>query len=328
MDVKVQETDSFGNVIQKATLSKNKKFQNPYFTANGYKRAEVALTGLRALWFNTGSLCNIACVNCYMDSSPTNNDLDYLSLNDVRRYLDEVEHEGYSLEEVGFTGGEPLMNNALPGMIAEVLGRGYKVLLLTNAMKPLHHKKQQLLDIKRRHKKALTIRVSLDHFTQIHHEAIRGEGTWKVAFTGLTWLTENNFSLAIAGRMCWDDTEHQAREGYAKLFEREGLNIDAYDPTRLVLFPEMALTADVPEITLHCWDILGVKPESIMCATSRMVVKKKGARTATVVPCTLLPYDSKFEMGRDLADSVNAVRLNHPNCAKFCVLGGASCNSN
>ena len=328
MGVKVQEADIFGNTKQKATLSKNRKFQNPSITANGHKRAVVALTGLRTLWFNTGSLCNIACVNCYMGSSPMNNDLVYLSLNDVRRYLDEVEHEGYSLEEVGFTGGEPLMNKALPGMMAEALGRGYKVLLLTNAMKPLLHKKQQLLDIKRRHSKALTIRVSLDHFTQIHHEAIRGEGTWEVVLNGLRWLTENNFSLAIAGRTCWGDPEQRAREGYAELFEREGLDIDAYDPARLVLFPEMALTVDVPEITVHCWDILDVKPESVMCATSRMVVKKKGADTATVVPCTLLPYDSEFEMGGNLADSVNAVRLNHPNCAKFCVLGGASCTSN
>ena len=87
------------------------------------------------------------------------------------------------------------------------------------------------------------------------------------------------------------------------------------------------MTVDVPEITVHCWDILGVKPESIMCASSRMVVKKKGADTATVVPCTLLPYDREFEMGANLAGSVIAVQLNHPNCAKFCVLGGASCTS-
>ena len=327
MDVRVQEADIFGNAKQKAILSKSRKFQNPSITANGQKRAEVMLTDLRTLWFNTGSLCNIACVNCYMGSSPVNNDLVYLSLNDVRRYLDEVEHEGYGLEEVGFTGGEPLMNNALPGMMTEALGRGYKVLLLTNAMKPLLHKKQQLLDINRRHGKALTIRVSLDHFTQIHHEAMRGKGTWEVVLNGLHWLTKNNFSLAIAGRTCWGDLEHRAREGYAEFFEREGLDIDAFDPARLVLFPEMVLTVDVPEITVHCWDILGVKPESIMCASSRMVVKKKGADTATVVPCTLLPYDREFEMGANLAGSVKAVQLNHPNCAKFCVLGGASCTS-
>ena len=47
---------------------------------------------------------------------------------------------------------------------------------------------------------------------------------------------------------------------------------------------------------------------------------------AAVVACTLLPYDPQFELGHSLADSVGAVRLNHPHCAKFCVLGGAACS--
>jgi hypothetical protein len=37
------------------------KFKDPHFTAKGDKRATVNLTGLRTLWFNTGSLCNITC---------------------------------------------------------------------------------------------------------------------------------------------------------------------------------------------------------------------------------------------------------------------------
>ena len=302
------------------------KFQDPLITAKGEERAVVALTHLRTLWFNTGSLCNITCVNCYMDSSPTNDDLVYLTLDDVRRYLDEAEREAYGLEEVAFTGGEPFMNKDLPAMLAEALGRGYHALVLTNAMKPLHHKKSQLLDLKHRHGNALTLRISLDHFTREHHEEIRGENSWKPTMDGLRWLAENGFNLAVAGRTCWDETEDQARAGYAKLFADEAIPVNAGDPGRLVLFPEMDIAADVPEISVHCWDILGVKPESIMCATSRMVVRKKDAAEPAVVPCTLLPYDAAFELGTDLADSPDAVRLNHPHCAKFCVLGGASCS--
>ena len=36
-------------------------------------------------------------------------------------------------------------------------------------------------------------------------------------------------------------------------------------------------TLDVPEITEACWGILGVDPKSVMCASARMVVKRKGA---------------------------------------------------
>ncbi|MBT5014753.1 MAG: radical SAM protein, partial [Rhodospirillaceae bacterium] len=83
---------------------------------------------------------------------------------------------------------------------------------------------------------------------------------------------------------------------------------------------------DVPEITVQCWDILGVAPETMMCATSRMIIKRGGDDKPVVVPCTLLPYDPAFELGHDLAGSTTSVKLNHPHCAKFCVLGGASCS--
>ena len=38
------------------------------------------------------------------------------------------------------------------------------------------------------------------------------------------------------------------------------------------------------------------------------------------------PYDPQFELGRTLRDSAKTVSLNHPHCAKFCVLGGAACS--
>ena len=35
------------------------KFTHPDITAKGETRASVAWTGLKTLWFNTGTLCNI-----------------------------------------------------------------------------------------------------------------------------------------------------------------------------------------------------------------------------------------------------------------------------
>ena len=69
-----------------------------------------------------------------------------------------------------------------------------------------------------------------------------------------------------------------------------------------------------------------VKPETMMCASSRMVVQKKNALSPVVVPCTLLPYEKEFELGSSLAESIKVVHLNHPHCAQFCVLGGGSCS--
>jgi hypothetical protein len=56
-----------------------------------------------------------------------------------------------------------------------------------------------------------------------------------------------------------------------------------------------------------------------------MVVKRKGADAPVLLACTLLPYAPEFELGATLAEAEAPVALNHPHCAKFCVLGGASC---
>ena len=302
------------------------KFQDPILTAKGEKRAVVALTKLQTLWFNTGSLCNITCVNCYMDSSPKNDDLAHLSLNDVTPYLDEIKAEGFGVEEIAFTGGEPFMNPNLISMLDQVLSRGFKALVLTNAMKPMSHKREVLLNLQKRFGSELSIRVSMDHYSKKRHEQERGANTWAPMIDGLKWLSNNDFNLAVAGRTCWGETDALARAGYATLFDKENISIDAHLPASLVLFPEMDAKSDVPEITVSCWEILGVAPEKMMCATSRMIVKRRGADRPVVVPCTLLPYDTRFELGHKLAQSAKNVHLNHPHCAKFCVLGGASCS--
>jgi uncharacterized Fe-S cluster-containing radical SAM superfamily protein len=303
------------------------KFIDPNITAKGEQRAVVALTHLKTLWFNTGSLCNIACQNCYMDSTPTNDALVYLSALEIERYLDEIREEKLPVEEIAFTGGEPFMNKDLIQMMERSLERGYKVLVLTNAMKPLHHRFEELLALKFRYGNELAIRVSVDHFTLEKHEAVRGEKTWEPMLKGLKWLAENGFNLAIAGRTCWNESDEEARHGYASLFQAQSIPVDAFNSGSLVLFPEMDNAQDVPEITTHCWDILGVAPETMMCATSRMVIKRKGSDSPLVVPCTLLPYDPEFELGNDLGGSSKTVKLNHPHCARFCVLGGASCSA-
>jgi organic radical activating enzyme len=302
------------------------KFSNPDFTASGEKRAAVSLAALKTLWFNTGTLCNIACKNCYIESSPLNDRLAYLTREEVRTFLAEAKTNHAELEEIGFTGGEPFMNPDILGMVEDSLAEGWKVLVLTNAMKPMQHAKSKLLDIHRRFPDRLSIRISIDHYTSKGHEEIRGLRTWQPVIEGLTWLAENGFDIAIASRNIRNETDKALRAGYQRLFETMGISNNAADPARLVIFPEMDRQANVPEITEQCWHILNKRPDSIMCASSRMVIKRKGAERPAVVSCTLLPYDLAFELGATLAEARGPVKLNHPHCAKFCVLGGASCS--
>ena len=180
------------------------------------------------------------------------------------------------------------------------------------------------------------LRVSLDHHTRELHDTERGEGSFAKTVEGIDWLAREGFALALAGRTCWGESEADARAGYAALIAAAVGGSMLTTATSLVLFPEMDLRADVPEITEACWGILHKSPSDVMCASSRMVVKRKGAARPVVLPCTLLPYDPAFEMGATLAEAARAdggmfeqgaVKLCHPHCAKFCVLGGGSCSA-
>jgi uncharacterized Fe-S cluster-containing radical SAM superfamily protein len=305
------------------------KFVDPFITAKGERRATVGLAKLETLWINTGTLCNITCTNCYIESSPKNDRLVYITAAEVAAYLDEIERDRLGTRTIGFTGGEPFMNPDLVAMLEDALSRGFEVLVLTNAMKPMHHKREALADLARRYGGQLTLRVSIDHYTPAVHEMERGAGTWAPMLKGLTRLRDlrgdTRMGLAVATRGLSGEDEATLRRSFARLFDEVGLDLDPTDPVELVVFPEMDETADVPEITEACWGILDVAPEAQMCATSRMVVKRKGADRPAVLSCTLLPYDTAFELGGTLAEANRDVPLNHPHCARFCVLGGASC---
>ena len=305
------------------------KFSDPRWTAKGERRATVALSRPETLWFNTGTLCNITCANCYIESSPTNDSLVYLTADEISDYLAQLGARGWGVREIGFTGGEPFMNPQMVEMTRRALDAGYEVLVLTNAMRPMMRPKVRagIEALVRAHGDRLCFRVSLDHHSRPVHDAERGAGSFERTLEGMDWLASIGARLAVAGRVEMAESESAARRGYAALFAQRGYRIDAADPGACVLFPEMDAAADVPEITTACWGILGKEPESVMCASSRMVVKRRGADTPAVVACTLLPYDPEFEMGATLAEAERDVALNHPHCAKFCVLGGASCSA-
>ncbi len=303
-----------------------RKFRDPVWTAKGERRATVGLNRLHTLWFNTGTLCNLTCRNCYIESSPTNDRLVYLTVADVERFLDEIAMRDLPTEEIGFTGGEPFLNAEIIAMLTLCLERGFRVLVLTNAMRPMMRFTDRLRAVQARFGNRLVIRVSLDHYGPALHDLERGPGSFDKTIAGLRWLVEAGFTVHVAGRTFSGQTDVDIRRGFATLFTDYKIPVNAEDPVSLVLFPEMDADVDVPEITEQCWGLLKVSPDAMMCATSRMVVKRKGTDRPAVVSCTLLPYEKAFEMGHTLAEAAGDIPLNHPNCAKFCVLGGGSCS--
>lgn len=314
------------------------RFSDPDLTATGEIRAKVPFNRLDTLWINTGTLCNIECAHCYIFSSPTNDDLVYVKLDEINPLLKEIKTLKLGTREIGFTGGEPFMNPDMLPMTEAALEAGFDVLILTNAMLPMMRKSVRagLLELKERYGAHLRLRISLDHYSAHHHDEERGAGSFEKSLTGLDWLNENGFQFSIAGRSLWGEDEAEVKAEFNQLFASRGWSLDADNPEHLMIFPEMDEKADAPEITEGCWDILGLSPDDMMCSNSRMVVKRKGETEIKILPCTLIPFRADFEMGSTLEQSFaidggmfdkGAVKLCHVHCAKFCVLGGGSCST-
>ena len=147
-----------------------------------------------------------------------------------------------------------------------------------------------------------TIRVRSTIMAAVSYEAECGRRRWQPTIDGLRGSRASRRRSGGTKRRC-----APALPGYEVV-------INSDDPVRLMAFPEMDAAAEMPEITEACWGFLGRSPESVMCATARIVVKRKAAAHPTVLACTLLSYDERFELGPSLAAASGAVRL--------CVLGG------
>ena len=305
-----------------SNLSDN-KFKNQKVTADGSNRAFIEARNIKTLWFNTGTLCNIECKNCYIESSPKNDRLVYLTFEEVKSFIDEALDKNLGTNEVGFTGGEPFMNKDIMKMIDYSLRKGLKVLVLSNAMKPMLNRTKELIKLNHSN---LTIRVSIDHYQKEKHEEIRGKNTYDVMLQGLKWLNENNFNYTLATRLLWDEKEEDLRKNFGTFIKNNNLRLDTNSPKQLVTFAEMDEKIDTPEITTSCWDILKKDPNDVMCSWSRMVVRKKNLKSPSVIACTLLPYADEFDLGETLTNSLQKIYLNHKHCSKFCVLGGSSCS--
>ena len=277
------------------------KFQNKFLTADNKKRAFIETEKIKTLWFNTGTLCNLACKGCYIESSPKNDRLAYLSFNEFKSFVNESIQNEMGTEKIGFTGGEPFMNKDIFKMIKYSLDNGFKTLVLTNAMKPMLNNKNDLFRLNHLN---LTIRVSIDHYLKEKHELIRGPNSWAPMIEGLKWLSKNNFNYCLATRLMWNEDEKTTRENFKTFIKDNELKINADSKIQLVTFAEMDEKSDTPEITTECWKILNKNQSEVMCSSSRMIVKKKENDYPSVIACTLLPYNSEFDLGNTLKESL------------------------
>ncbi len=298
------------------------KFSNNLKTSNGKDRAFVDLKKLETLWLFSNSLCNLNCPHCYVESSPKNDSLSFITIDDVNKLLSEMDQV---VKCFGITGGEPFLNPDIIPIITRLLETGSEVMILSNGLLPLLRKKDDILELAKKYGESLSFRISLDDPHQDVYEAERGHNAYFTVISTLKLFSDNEINFKVAGRQFRNQSKEERIFEYKTLFRQRDINLNSEND--LIIFPEMSDDLTVPEITTECWDILQKDPNTLMCANERMVIKRKGEDELKFVPCTLLPREREFELGSTLAESKKRVYLNHRFCAQFCVLGGASCSS-
>jgi len=229
----------FSNCMVAATGCPKAGVNLEQFNALGLNALGSSTPRFKTLWFNTGTQCGLACKNHYIDFSRTNDSLAFIRLTQVQQFLNQIQHHELGTEEIGLTGGEAFCNPDIIAIMGMILRRGFRLLVLTNAMHPMFERKNGLLALHKLYGQQLTLRVSMGHFEQQLYQQKRGPNAWQPGLDGLCWLSGQGFNIAVAGRRLREEEEQILRQGYAELFRRHNIQLDAFDQRALLLLPEI-----------------------------------------------------------------------------------------
>jgi len=278
------------------------------------------------LWFMVGSRCNLTCTHCYVDSSPTNDSLEQMTFDDVQPFLSEA--VGYGLRHVYFTGGEPFINRDIIVMIEAALGRA-DCTVLTNATTPIVRHVAAMRAIAEANTYRLTLRVSLDHYDEPAHDAIRGTGNFQRTVRNIRLLCDAGLNVIVtATTIVYEgstDAPETVESRFAALFPDVPVDVKILPFTlemganlRRVEAPSEAVF-----ISEDCMERPGVRQENFQCHSGRTVQKIRGRMT--VYPCPIIYDDPRFELGDNLTESFGRVHIQHKACYDFCYGSGGSC---
>ena len=295
--------------------------------ASGYDRVRaqtpprVELRSLDTLWFQVaGTVCNLACTHCFVSCSPTNHTHELLSLAEVRRHLDDAVRLG--VKEYYFTGGEPFLNPEMEAILAATLEIG-PATVLTNGLLLDPRRCARLAALDAAAEYSLDLRVSLDGYDAASNDAIRGEGVFDRALTGVANLVEAGFDPVLTVTEVYDENATPA--GKERFFELlRGLGIDK---PRLKVLPVFHLGAEAERGGAYeSWqrlregDVADGSWDHLQCSSCRMVTGRG------VWVCPILVNEPAGKMGERLADTLGDHDLAHPACWT-CHVYGVSCKT-
>lgn len=283
--------------------------------------AQVGIDSLDNLWFQlSGTICNLSCTHCFISCSPQNDSFGFMDQSRIREFVEQGKSLG--VKEFYFTGGEPLLNKEIYGILEDTLAVG-PVTVLTNGTTIRKRVAKKLIDISDATIYSLELRVSLDGFDAKSNDRLRGAGSFDSALKGITALVEAGFLPIITAVRTWPDTEHPTVLGKFKTLLAE----IGYMRPRIKVIPALNLggykkmRTDTPEEFLVTEQMMdGFDVNQLICSNSRLVTDRG------VYVCPILLDSPDANLGDSLAQSMRPYTLKHKACYT-CYLWGAICSN-
>ncbi|MCH2175787.1 MAG: radical SAM protein [Lentisphaeria bacterium] len=290
-------------------------------TSTGDPRGFIVAQELKELWFHTGTSCNLSCPFCLEGSSPGDNRIHFITLDDVKNYLVEAKELG--VKQISFTGGEPFVNPHFIEILAHCL-EYFPCMVLTNATEPLMNQIQKVVQLKEKPFQ-VRFRVSIDYPNAEQHDKGRGKGNFTKSLKTIAILEQQGFEVSIARLQFQEENTQDVDQIYQKLFEKYQISQD----THIVKFPDFDTpnsSPEVPEITETCMTkyLTKEQKDAFMCNFSRMIAKTNGR--LSIYACTLVDDDDQYATFGTLKESLETkIMLKHHRCFS-CFAYGASCS--
>jgi AdoMet-dependent heme synthase len=279
----------------------------------------VPFRWLDTLWVQvTGTLCNIACLHCFISCGPKATQIPMMGVDEVQRALDEGRDAG--MRHVYFTGGEPFLHPDIRTLVERALEVA-ALTVVTNGILLDAAMVRWLAATFERSRNSLDVRVSLDGMTASQNDAVRGRGTFEKIIAALRRLGEAGLCPVVT--VVEHEVGLEGAEARADFLDFvRGLGIQK---PRVKFLPLLHLGRERRRSGAYAGG-LGDEPllpaveSSLLCASGRC------ATAHGVYTCPILVEDASARLGGTVAESGRPIRLGWTAC-QTCVLDGLRCNT-
>jgi AdoMet-dependent heme synthase len=281
----------------------------------------VPSRSLDTLWFQVaGTVCNLQCTHCFLSCAPSNHSHGMLTLDDVRRRLDEARPLG--VREYYFTGGEPFLNPEILAILEETLKHG-PATVLTNGLLLPPERCARLKALGDASPYSLDIRVSIDGYAAETNDPIRGDGTFERILGGIRNLARAGVHPVVTVTEACEEAANA--EGRARLLD--WMRSIGLSRPRLKILSLFRIGAEAERLRgYQPWETLRGRAlsedelDALQCSSCRMVTSRG------VYVCPILIDEPAAKMGETLAETLRPFPLRYQAC-HTCHAYGVTCRT-